>query len=77
MSKAVSRSPIVSATISVVPSGVITDPFGNFMSGATACTVPSGSTRANVAFGGPGSASTPSTPCSRMKALWSKPKFPT
>ena len=46
---------MVSPTISVRPSGVITVPFGNFMSVAATWTEPSGSTRASVAVGGPGS----------------------
>jgi hypothetical protein len=49
MSKAVMRLAKVSPTISVLPSGVITAPFGNIRSSAASTTVPSGSARASRA----------------------------
>ena len=47
-------APAVSPTISVRPSGVITEPFGNSMSSAAIDAVPSGSIRSS--FAGFGSA---------------------
>lgn len=65
MSKAVNRLPHVSPTISVPPSGVMTEPFGNSRPSAATLTVPSGSTRlSDEAAGAP-------------PPIRSKPKSPT
>ena len=52
--KAVYRAPAVSPTISVRPSGVITEPFGNSISSAATAAVPSGSMRIRLAVDGIG-----------------------
>ena len=77
MSNAVSCRRNVSARIIVRPSGVMTVPLGNLRPSAATLTVPSGSTRASLARGGPGSPSASSTPCSRRNSKRSKPKLPT
>ena len=65
MSNAVRQAPKVSATISVAPSGVMTQPLGNITFSAAQWTLPSGSTRMRtVAVGA-------APPCR------SKPKLPT
>ena len=73
---AVSRRPIDSATIIVRPSGVITAPFGNFMSSATTVIEPSGSTRVMTAAGISARLAGPS-PRSSIHGSRSKPKLPT
>ena len=76
MSNAVSAPPKVSATISVRPSGVMTEPFGKCMPvAATLTTMPSGSTRARRAVGW--SAKTALGPRLAISASRSKPKSPT
>ena len=65
MSKALRRPANVSATISVPPSGVITEPFGKTRSSAKTLALPSGSTRTSTAAFG---ASPP---------IRSQPKLPT
>ncbi len=54
MSNAVSRPANVSATIRVLPSGVMTVPLGKDRSSAAMCAEPSGSMRIRAVVGGPG-----------------------